>query len=215
MSKGLDFKTIFFKKNPWPRSASRWIILSAAVVLVILMALVVRTSYSNIRKYYLKPSDGAVEIWQGTFSPAGKKRLVIMAGGQPPQAVKPVYTREEVFPIIADYYIVKADALMDVPGMPDFKGIKAYLNRALAYATTEQQHAAIQSRLNRIDMTVLLYKADVAAGRNTLAGLEAAMNYLDQAAALKLVDVESELIEKKRSQIHDLINLQKTANPPK
>jgi hypothetical protein len=64
-------------------------------------------------------------------------------------------------------------------------------------------------------MTVLLYKADVAAGRNTLAGLEAAMNYLDQAAALKLVDVESELIEKKRKQIHELISNQKTANPPK
>jgi colicin import membrane protein len=214
MSKRFDFKAIFLKKDRWPGTALSWMLLSSAIVLIILMALVVKTSYANIRKYYLKTSDGAVEIWQGTFSPAGKKRLVIMAGVQPPPAVKRVYTREEVFPIIAEYYILKADALMDVPGMPDFNGIKSYLNRALAYTIMEQQRAAIQSRLNRIDVTILLYKADVAAGKNTLAGFETAMNYLDQAAALKSIDIESEFIEKKKKQIGELINLQKAANPP-
>ncbi|MGD9350973.1 MAG: hypothetical protein PVF71_15020, partial [Desulfobacterales bacterium] len=47
---------------------------------VILMGLVVHASYRNADKYYLKFAAGAVEIWQGTFSPGGKMRILIMPG---------------------------------------------------------------------------------------------------------------------------------------
>jgi hypothetical protein len=47
-------------------------LLYAALILVIFMALFVRASYVNTSKFYLRVSEGAVEVRQGTFSPGGK-----------------------------------------------------------------------------------------------------------------------------------------------
>jgi hypothetical protein len=37
---------------------------------------------------------------------------------------------------------------MDVPGKPDFAGIKYYLNKALFYATIDLHREAVNIRLN-------------------------------------------------------------------
>ncbi|MCK5420068.1 MAG: hypothetical protein KAI93_16205, partial [Desulfobacterales bacterium] len=63
----------------------------AGFIFIILMGLVVRTSVYNRDKYYLKSAAGAVELWQGTFSPGGKKRILIMPGVHIPQKIKEVY----------------------------------------------------------------------------------------------------------------------------
>jgi hypothetical protein len=168
-----------------------------SVVLGFLMALVVIASYKNMAGYYVTSSEGAVEIWRGTFSPAGRKRLVIMAGVQPPQPIKPLYTQTEVYALISNYYIEIADDLMMVPGMPDFDGIKSYLNRALDYATTDELRRNAALRLKRIDRTVLVYKADVAADNGTRSGLDAAMQFLNTAAALEPDEIEASLIQKR------------------
>ncbi len=60
-------------------------------IFIILMGLVIRASYHNTEKYYLKSASGAVEIWQGTFSPGGKKRILIMPGVQIPAKTIAVY----------------------------------------------------------------------------------------------------------------------------
>ena len=65
------------------------------------------------------------------------------------------------------YYVSKADALMEVPGMPDFVGIKSYLNRALFFATTKSLRQTAEARINQIDRMILFYKADVAATKGT------------------------------------------------
>ncbi len=181
------------------------IIIFASIGLILLIALLVYTSHLNTKKYFLRTSEGALEVWKGTFSPAGKTRLVIMPGVKPLESIKPVYSREEVYPLICTYYIDKSDALIHVPGMPDFIGIKTYLNRALTFATTDEHRRAAQIRLNRIDRVILYYKADVAAGTGSIASLEAAVDFLDQAAALEPDDIESELIEKKKQAIQELI----------
>lgn len=167
------------------------------VVLGFLMVLVVIASYKNVARYYVTSSEGAVEIWRGTFSPAGRKRLVIMAGVQPPQPIKPVYTQMEVYTLISNYYIGIADDLMMVPGMPDFEGIKSYLNRALHYATTDELRRNAELRLKRIDRTILVYKADVAANNGTRSGLNAALRFLNAASALEPDEIESGLIQKR------------------
>jgi hypothetical protein len=105
----------------------------AGSIFIILMGFVIRTSFDNTGNYYLRSAAGAVEIWQGTFSPGGKKRILIMPGVQIAQKIKEVYAKEEVYPLAFNFYVSKADALMEVPGMPDFVGIKAYLNRALCH----------------------------------------------------------------------------------
>ena len=178
----------------------------AGFVFIVLMGFVIRSSFYNTDNYYLRSAAGAVEIWQGTFSPGGKKRILIMPGVQIPQKIKDVYAKEEVYPLAFNFYISKADALMEVPGMPDFVGIKSYLNRALMFATTANLRQTAEARINQIDRMILFYKADVAATKGTRAGLEAALDYLDQAAKLNPDDIETELIEKKKKSIRTLMN---------
>ena len=177
-----------------------------SIALILLTGAVVVTSKLNIKKYYVTASAGALEVWQGTFSPAGKKRLVMMPGVRAPEVIKPVYSREEVYPLIFSYYIEKADALIYMPAMPDFVGIKFYLNRAINFATTNDQRKIVQARLNNIDRKILFYKADVAATKGNVAGLKAAMGYLDRASKLDPDEIEAELIEKKKNSIRELIN---------
>jgi len=178
----------------------------AGFIFIILMGLVVRTSVYNRDKYYLKSAAGAVELWQGTFSPGGKKRILIMPGVHIPQKIKEVYAKEEVYPMAFNFYVSKADALMEVPGMPEFVGIKSYLNRALSFATTEDLRQTAHRRINQIDRMILFYKADVAATKGTRSGLEAALGYLDQVAKLDPDDIETELIKKKKASIRELLN---------
>ena len=183
----------------------RLLLIITGIILIILMGLVIRASYHNTRKYYLKSAAGAVEIWQGSFSPGGKTRLLIMPGVSIPQHIKEVYAREEVYPMAFDFYVSKAAALMEVPGMPDFVGIKSYLNRALSFATTDDLRHTAHVRINQIDRMILFYKADVAATKGTRGGLEAALDYLDQVTALDPDDIETELIKKKKASIHKLL----------
>ena len=178
----------------------------AGFIFIILMGLVIRTSVYNTDKYYLRSAAGAVELWQGTFSPGGKKRILIMPGVHIPQKIKEVYAKEEVYPMAFNFYVSKADALMEVPGMPEFVGIKSYLNRALSFATTEELRQTAHRRINQIDRMILFYKAGVAATKGTRSGLEAALGYLDQVAKLDPDDIETELIKKKKASIRELLN---------
>ena len=121
------------------------------------------------------------------------------------QQIKDVYVKEDVYPMAFNFYVSKAAALMEVPGMPDFVGIKSYLNRALSFATTEELRQTAHVRINQIDRMILFYKADVAATKGTRSGLEAALVYLDQIATLEPDDIETDLIEKKKASIRELL----------
>ena len=164
---------------------------------VILAALVIYSSFSNMKNYYIKPTDGAVEIWQGRFAPMSQKLLVTLPGAQAPQSIKDVYSKEEVFPLIFNYYINKADAILDIPGMPDFDGIKFYLNKAIFFGITDDLRKKAYTRLNSIDMMILQYKADVAASKETIDGFKTALEYLNKAALLDLNADQSKLINQK------------------
>jgi colicin import membrane protein len=204
------FKTVFSSISgrvlTFRPARTIWLPGIGGFILVILIGLVIRASYHNLDRYYLRSAAGAVEIWQGTFSPTGKRRILIMPGVQMPAGIKNVYAKEEVFSLAFHFYTQKADALMEVPGMPDFIGIKSYLNRALSFATTAELRQMAHARINQIDRLILFYKADVAATKGTRAGLEAALNYLDQAAELNPDDIETEVIKKKKASIRELLN---------
>jgi hypothetical protein len=132
-----------------------------------------------------------------------------MPGVQMPAKIKDAYTKEDVYALAFKFYISKADTLMEVPGMPDFVGIKSYLNRALSFATTDDLRQTAHARINQIDRLILLYKADVAAIKGTLSGFETALDYLNQAANLNPDEIETELIQKKKASICELIDMLK------
>ena len=177
----------------------------AAAVFVLLIALIIAASAMNSNKYYIKPSDGSVEIWQGKFSPMGEELLIMLPGTQPPETIKDVYSKADVYPLISNYYVEKADTLLQVPGMPDFEGIRAYLNKAMSYATSAEVSQIAQARLNDIDLMILTYKADVAASKETVADLENAKSYLAEAAKLDIDNLKLEIVKQKVDAIDEIL----------
>ena len=175
---------------------------------VLLVLIIVLASWMNTQHYYVKTSDGAVGIWQGKFAPKGAQHLISFPGLQMAKPIKDVYTANEVFPIIHQYYLDKADMLLEVPGMPDFDGVKEYLGKSLAYATNREMKKAINSRLDAINLLVLLYKAEVLASKNRLEDLNSALGYLKKALAYEMDELDSARIKQKvelvRTKIKDL-----------
>ena len=164
----------------------------------LVIAIMLIASSSNSSKYYVRPAAGALEIWQGNFAPMGECLLIALPGAQPLESVKDAYTKEDAFPIVFNYYIEKADALLETPGLPDFKAVKAYLNEALSFGTTVNVREAY-ARLKNIDLIVLMNLADIAASKGTAAGLETALVHLNKAAAMVnkavLLEVDSKQTE--------------------
>ncbi|MDF1591390.1 MAG: hypothetical protein P1P89_07755 [Desulfobacterales bacterium] len=175
------------------------------VGVIILMAVVIAASASNRANYYLKAANGAVEVWQGRFAPMGMERLLILPGAQPPPAVKDVYSENDINVIAFNYYIDRADMLLEAPGMPDISGIKLYLKMALPYGISDEMRKAAFNRLNTIDMIIYLYKADVAASKGTLGDFKKALEYMEKAGALKLNEAQTDLVNMKTQSIKELM----------
>ncbi|MGB6012071.1 MAG: hypothetical protein WBI57_12475 [Desulfobacterales bacterium] len=176
-----------------------------AAAFAVLIALVIGTSMMNKNKFYIHATDGALEIWQGRFAPMGEACLISLPGVQPPETIKNIYSKADAFPLIFNYYVEKADTLLIVPGLPDFAGIKTYLNKALPYATTPAANEAVFSRLNNIELMILLYKADVSASKPTLSDLNQAKGFLSEAARLGIDDLKVDLIHQKMDAVDQQI----------
>gem|GEM_PF-2251414 len=180
------------------------------IVLAILIVITILTSHSNKDNYFIKYKDGAVYIWKGRFSPLGKELFITMPGAQPPNLIQKIYSREEVFPFIAKYYIDMADAILDVPGLPDFEGMRTYLNKSLSYSITSDQQEAAHARLNKIDRMVLLYKADIAVSKDTIPELKTALEYLNRANTLGPDELESGHLKQKIDSIRARMTILET-----
>jgi hypothetical protein len=168
-----------------------------AAGLVFLILLVIGASASNSFKYYLAENQGALEIWKGKFAPLGKKMVIALPGVPAPEGPKDEYSSDEVYPLVFQHFIDKADALLDVPGIPDFEGIKATLKTALGYGSTTDLRAVAYARLDNIDRMILLYKADVAASKGTIDGLRSAIGFLKDADKLTTDEALAGVIDQK------------------
>jgi len=182
-----------------------WRVPILAAGVIFLMAVVIAASSSNRTNYYLTAANGAVEIWQGRFAPMGMERILILPGAQSPPAFKDVYSENEINAIAFNYYIDRADMLLEAPGMPDFSGIKLYLKMALPYGISDEMRRAAFNRLNTIDMMIYLYKADVAASKGNHADFKKALEYMEKAAALELNAAQSDLVNMKIQSIKELM----------
>ena len=175
-----------------------------APCIALILLVIVAASFSNMTKFYINPADEAIEIWRGKFAPLGKQLVIAMPGVQAPKSIKKVYSAKEVFPMAFDYYISEADNLLNMPGVPDFNGIKEILNKSMEFAVTKDLSAAAETRLNGIDILVLLYKSDVAASKGTLPDINKAIGYLETAAFLSTNKNDVELIGRKIESLNAL-----------
>jgi len=179
--------------------------------LVLLVLLVVIASWMNTRQYYISSGEGAIDIYQGKFAPKGTRLLMSFPGMKAPEMVKESYSKDDVFPIIYDYYLDKADMLLEVPGMPDFEGVKDYLNKSLAYAVSSEMKATVNKRLDAINLMVLLYKADVAASKNSPEDLEVAQDLFKKALSYPMEEMESTRIKQKAALVKERLDSLKAA----
>jgi hypothetical protein len=175
---------------------------------VLLVFILLAVSQNNSSKFYIQPKEGALEIWKGRFSPKDKRFFMVLHGVQLERTPKAVYSRAEVFPMIFDYYLEKADMLLEVGGLPDFEGIKGYLYKAQSYAITPAMKDNVKGRLNSIERMILLYKADVSISKNTKASLAAALKALQKASSLvanpmqqQEIDQKIELVKKRQVEL--------------
>ncbi|KJS29048.1 MAG: hypothetical protein VR64_21665 [Desulfatitalea sp. BRH_c12] len=173
----------------------------AGVAIAVLLFMILYASVSNSHKYYVMPKKGSVEIWKGDFSPSGKQFLVVLHGVQPSEPLEEVYGRKDVFPMIFTYYLGKADALLNVTGLPDYQAIDDFLDRADRFALNDDMHTSVKTRQDNIARLSLLYKADVDASKGSAEALESALQNLQQAQALTDDPAQLALINDKISSV--------------
>ncbi len=171
--------------------------------LAFLILLVVGASINNSGKYYIKEHDGAIEITKGKFAPLGEKHFITLPGVKAPEVSKEFFSRKEVYPLIFGYYLEKADNLLQSEGLPDFEGIKAYLEKALVFATDNQMRSEVYRRIDNIDRIVLMYKAEVAMSKDTPESLEEALEYLQEAKTLAEDEDHKNLIQKRIERVKE------------
>ena len=135
----------------------------------------------------------------------GEKLLISLPGVQAPEKTKDIYSKTDVYPLIFNYYVEKADTLLKVPGLPDFEGIRKYINKASPYAITPDSKEIVFKRLGNIDLMILLYKADVAASKSTLSDLKEAKGLLSEASRLDIDDMQLGLIHQKMDAVDQSI----------
>ena len=179
------------------KATKKKVIIGLASGFIILVALIFSASSSNNSKYYIKEKAGVLEIWQGRYAPLGEKLMMSLPGVPLPEQINAVYSKTEVFPLVFNYYVDKADAISDESSTPDYVAIKSCLNKALLFATTGDLRKKAYSRLNDIKFNDLMYKAGVAESRGAISDLDEAMRYLGQALLLKVDASKSDVVKQK------------------
>lgn len=164
-------------------------------VLAVLLIMVLWTSASNNGKFYVKPVDGQIEIWEGRFSPKGRDKIFTFSSIYMPAELEAVYSRKEAYPIIFDGILAEADALLGVEETPDFEHIRRSLEIAEPYAVSREMSERLQRRLDKINMMALVYKANILAGKGTVEDLVSARESLEEALLLELDEAEKGLIQ--------------------
>jgi len=185
------------------KATMKKVIIGLASGFIILVALIFSASSSNNSKYYIKEKTGILEIWQGRYAPLGEERMMTLPGVPLPEQINAVYSESEVFPLIFNYYIDKADAISDMSDTPDYVAIKSYLNEALLFATTGDLRKKVYSRLNNIKFNDLMYKAGVSESRGAISDLDEAMRYLNKASLLKVDAGKSDVVKQKIESIKE------------
>ena len=171
----------------------------------VLLALLIGYSFANTGNYYLDSANGGLKIYQGRFAPIGKELIITLPGVKLAEPPEEVYTRSQVYPLIADFYLDKADALLAAPGLPDYEGIRSYLREALKYATGNDLRNTIYTRLDGIELLTLLYKAEVAVSKDSIESLEEALDYLGAASKLEMDTSQANLIDQKQEAVRSRI----------
>jgi colicin import membrane protein len=170
-------------KEPLLGTGTKMLVAVLGIIFLILIA----SSIANSNRYFIKDTREGIEIWRGEFSPKGKHKIATLINAEAPEDQKRFYSRNEAMALAFDHFMGKAEALMEDTDMPiDMRGIRTSLENATKFAITSEQKEAVVTRLKQVDFAMLIYRADIAAEKQTIDGYEDALDYLGQAAALDI-----------------------------
>ena len=174
--------------------------------LAILMAIIIATSFSNRRSFFLKEVGGTVQVWQGKFAPTGSELILSLEGITLPNPIQDVYSKAQVYRLAFDHFQGKADELVYASMAPDFSKINNYLRQAAAYAPTGVERTMTQRRLDSMALLILFHRIDVALIKGTLPDLEAAKASLEKGAGLASSEYQRDLIAKRKAVLDSAIS---------
>ncbi|MDY0222983.1 MAG: hypothetical protein RBR67_17775, partial [Desulfobacterium sp.] len=115
----------------------------AGICFVLLLLMVVGTSISNSKKFYIKHTNAGVEIWKGQFAPISTQKIVFLKNIKLPKMTQKVYSKQDIFPIPFNYYLGMADNLIKEQGLPDFQPLIDLVGKASDFATTTEEKETI------------------------------------------------------------------------
>lgn len=191
-------------------NALKILIISVAAI----FGCIILASALNSSKYYIQPGDAGVEIWKGDFSPRGKEKVVTLEGTKmPPDMGEGAVSRQKAYSLPFDYYMQRAEKLSEKDGVPDFEAIRGELKKAKKYAVTSKQLQKVKNRLNHIEFTFLLNKADMTAGQDSAEGYEKALEYLRQARELTVTQSQKEMVARQMREIQEARKNKKETPP--
>jgi hypothetical protein len=170
-------------------------------VLALLIVIILATSFSNRDKFYLKNAPGTLQVWRGKFAPTGTELVLSLEGMKAPNPLRDQYTKEEVYPMVFGHLQDQADAALEDSRGPDIAKMKKCLRQAETYAPTNELRRKVQLRLKGMDFIVLLYKADFALSKGTLADLKTAKDYLNEAESYAFLDYHRKLVAETRTAV--------------
>ncbi|MDJ0885372.1 MAG: hypothetical protein QNJ48_14490 [Desulfobacterales bacterium] len=169
------------------------------------LLLLIMSSYSNTKKYYITEKDGAVTIERGTFTPMGTTVLITMTDVPMPEPPQDVYGWQEAYRLMYQHHINAADKLLEAPGVPDAAALATQLGMAVKYAPNRELREDARTRLVGMRLQVLVHKAQAAMQRRTIESAQAALVFLKEAADLDLSEGETGLVKQRTAEAEKLL----------
>jgi hypothetical protein len=166
------------------------------IALGVILLLLIMSSYSNTKQYFITEEDGVVTIERGIFAPMGSTTLITMTNVSMPAAPQEVYGWQEAYQLMYQHYINAADKLLEAPGIPDAAALSAQLEQAVKHAPNRELRDAARARLVGIRAQIYVHRAQAALNRGTIESAQAALEFLEEAADLGLSAAEEEMIKR-------------------
>ncbi len=170
-----------------------------------ILLLLIMSSYTNTKKYYITEKDGTVIIQRGTFTPMGTTVLISMTDVPMPEPAQDVYGWQDAYRLMYQHYINAADKLLEAPGIPDAAALATQLGMAVKYAPDRELRDDARSRLVGMRVQVLVHKAQAAMQRRTIEGVQVALAFLEEAADLDLSEGEAALVDQRTAEAEKLM----------
>ena len=128
----------------------------------------------------------------------GKKLLITLPGVSAPENIQLVYRSSEVYPLVFQYYIDKADASLGRARDTGFRRNQGHIENGPRIRFLQRpSQSGLPAPSTTLDRLILTYKADVAASRGTIDDLKAAIGFLRSAGKLTTDKAQEELVAQK------------------